>query len=94
MIKLLQIEFGFLLNSFTVSNGYVFIYLLLLLATFFLIFFYQIKSSGIRFSTFKITSNFHSNVQSRFYFLYIGLIAVVTGIFYAILNNLKQGCDL
>ena len=88
MIKLLQIEFGFLLNSFTVSNGYVFIYLLLLLATFFLIFFYQIKSSGIRFSTFKITSNFHSNVQSRFYFLYIGLIAVVTGIFYAILNNL------
>ena len=89
MIKILLFEFGLTLASFTLSNGYVFIYLLLLLATFFLIFFYQIKSAGIRFSTFKITSNNHSNVQSRFYFLYIGLIALVTGFFYAFLNNLN-----
>ena len=86
MIKIIQNSPELFLNIFVLSRWSIFGYLLVLFATFNLIFFYQVRSSRISFYKFKNTSNYHSNIQCHFYFLYIGLIAIVTGLSWSFFN--------
>ncbi|MFD2908265.1 PAS domain S-box protein [Flavobacterium ardleyense] len=87
MIRTLQNCVGLFINILEISGWHIFIYLFLLLMNFTIIFFYQIKSSGISLFTLKNTPNYHPNSQYRFYFLYIGLILPITDFFYVLFSN-------
>jgi PAS domain S-box-containing protein len=86
MIKITQNSPEFFQNFLALSKWYILGYLTVLFAAFILIFFYQIKSSRISFYKFKSTSNYHSNIQCHFYFLYIGVIAIITGFSWSFFN--------
>jgi PAS domain S-box-containing protein len=85
----LQNGFFILSNNFAVANLYVFIYLILLIVVFGLFFNFQLKSSNIDFRTLKTPLNYHSNLQYRYYFLYLGLIFPIAEVFYLIFNESK-----
>ena len=89
MAMTLQNGFFFFSNIIAVVNFYVLIYLILLLTVFSLFYNFQLKSSKIDFQTLKKTTNYHSNTQYRYYFLYLGLIFPVSKLFYLIFNESK-----
>mgnify|MGYP006148154107 CR=1 FL=1 len=74
-------------NTFVVANFYVLIYLVLLLITFGLFFKLHLKSANLDFKILKNTLNQHSNLQYRYYFLYLGIIFPIAEAFNLILNK-------